>query len=107
MLDFKKINFIYAKWNRRNAARRYIENPIEKVQLKAYSIACIENATEKVQLTSVRKSGYAIAYIKNPSEKVQLAAVKSESKAIEFIKKPCKQALEIAKNYTSWHRYGF
>jgi hypothetical protein len=48
----------------------------------------LNNATEQIQLSKVKKDGYLIQYIKNPSQEVQLAAVKLDRYAIRFIKNP-------------------
>lgn len=65
------------------------ETQLKVIQHFGGNIRCVENPSEKVQLSAVEQHcGYAIRHIKNPSEKVQLAAVKQDKDAIEHIKNP-------------------
>jgi hypothetical protein len=69
---------------------KYIENPSEEVKLSAVrrygrAITHIENPSEQVQLAAVQKDGFTIEVIENPSEEVQLAAVQRDPYSIRHI----------------------
>lgn len=62
----------------------------------------LNNASEAVQLATVRKNGRLIQYIKNPSEQVQLAALEGAHHYLAVIKFPTNKVQEVALNMSAY-----
>jgi hypothetical protein len=80
---------------------RFIDNPIEAVQLAAVTqyygaIRHIKNPSEAVQLAAIDQYYWAITHIKNPSEAAQIAVINANVWAIRYIDNPTTKVLLIA-----------
>ena len=73
-------------------------NDLERIKQNGWSIKCVKNPSECVQLTEVKQNVWWIKYIENPSECIQLAAVMQNGWSIKCIKNPSKR-VQLAGNY--------